>query len=170
MKGRLFLCSKQDFNSAIKFLSIIIFFFSCKNSTDNNVDNLNSLDWQINKIDSLQVLYYDDPNGDSLRYSRFYRFTSLSDSTAINQLIKNLQQPFETLPGKRDCRSDGKIYAYKKDEVVKTIYFNTTNSKCYYLYFIKDGAFIYFKLDDAFQVILTDLRKNAVAPKAITAD
>ena len=158
------------------FFALMIMGCQANNSNDQSASsksqtkNLSIATSILKDIDSLQILYYDDPNGDSLRYSRFYRFISLSDSITINQLQKNLSQPFETLPGKKDCRSDGKIYAYGQSEVVKTIYFNTTKSNCKYLYYIQNGSFIYFKLDEALKVILINYKKNAIAPQATSSD
>jgi hypothetical protein len=114
--------------------------------------------------DSLQVLYYNEPDGDSLRYTRFFRFTDVSDTATIRLLLQNVQQAKERREQVKPCRSEGKIYAYRNQEPVKTVYFSTRCDTCCYLYYIKDGAFYYHTLSSALRSTLTDLKKQSREP------
>ena len=118
----------------------------------------------IGKTDSLQLVYYDDPDGDSLRYSRFFTYVNTTDSVVINSLLHDLEQPFETVNEVKKCRSEGKIYLLGRQESLKTIYFSTRGDSCTYLYFIKDGAFFYFPLSENFKSILATHRDKALKP------
>jgi hypothetical protein len=102
----------------------------------------------LQQVDSLQILYYDNPDGDSLRYSRFYHYTITNDTSTINELLGNLTLPVEQLSEVKKCRSEGKIYAFRKqkEEPIKTIYFSTRCDTCCYLYYIKEGLFYYSPL------------------------
>lgn len=110
----------------------------------------------LQKTDSLQLLFYDNPDGDSLRYSRFYSYTISKDSALIKTLLNDLNQPFEQLGEVKDCRSEGKIYLFAEQEPAKTIYFSTRCDSCCYLYFIKDGAFLYFPLTKELNTLLNE--------------
>jgi hypothetical protein len=107
-----------------------------------------SIEPSLHQIDSLQILYYDNPDGDSLRYSRFYKYTITNDSATVNELLGNLALPVEQLSEVKKCRSEGKIYAFRKqkEEPLKTIYFSTRCDTCCYLYYIKEGTFYYSPL------------------------
>jgi hypothetical protein len=116
----------------------------------------------IARTDSLQILYYDNPDGDSLKYTRFYTHTNNRDSGTINLLLAELNNPFELRNELKKCRSEGKLYLYGEKESLKTIYFSTRCDSCCYLYFIKDGAFLYFPLSKNFNNIIN---KNKVEAK-----
>src|SRR5688500_72949 len=119
---------------------------------------------ELQKTDSLQLLYFNDPDGDSVRYTRFYSHTISKDSTTINTLLKGLNQPFEQLNEVKKCRSEGKIYLFAEQEPLKTIYFSTRCDSCCYLYFIKDGAFLYFQLSRDLSTILKNEKAKAQKP------
>jgi hypothetical protein len=121
---------------------------------------------KLRNIDSVQLLYFDDPNGDSLRYTRYYKYTNSSDSTVINPLKRGLHQSFTTEANTRECRSEGKIYAYGKGEVLKTLYFNTGEDSCGYIYLISNGAFMYMKMTPGVRSILRQQKAKAVVPTA----
>jgi hypothetical protein len=111
----------------------------------------------LTKTDSLQIIYYDDPDGDSLRYTRYFKYIDVKDTAVINTLLANLLFPFEKRDSIKDCRSEGKLYLYdKKQEAIKTVYFSTRCDTCCYLYFIKEGAFYYSKLSDPFKRTLQE--------------
>ncbi|RYD92790.1 MAG: hypothetical protein EOP50_12190, partial [Sphingobacteriales bacterium] len=97
----------------------------------------------------LQVLFYDDPDGDSLRYSRFFTYTETTDTAQVRSLLQELNQVYVQATGARPCRSEGKLYLLKGEDVVKTVYFSTRQDSCRYFYFIKDGTFIYLPLSPA---------------------
>ena len=103
---------------------------------------------KLRKADSLQILYYDDPDGDSLRYTRFFKYTITKDPTTINDLLGELSKPVEQRSEIKKCRSEGKIYVFGKqtEEPLKTIYFSTRCDTCCYLYYIKEGVFYYSPL------------------------
>jgi hypothetical protein len=116
------------------------------------------------KADSAQVLYYDDPDGDSLRYSRFFTFTEIGDSAKVDGLLHELDQSFTKHNSKRDCRSEGKLYLLNKEDVLKTIYFSTRGDSCSYMYFIKDGSFIYFSMSDRAKKFFVENKRLAKKP------
>jgi hypothetical protein len=107
-----------------------------------------SIEPSLQQIDSLQILYYDNPDGDSLRYTRFYQYTVTKDSSTVNALLGSFTVPVEQLNEIKKCRSEGKIYAFGKQtgEPLKTIYFSTRCDTCCYVYFIKEGVFYYSPL------------------------
>lgn len=116
----------------------------------------------ISKADSAQLLYYDEPDGDSLRYSRFFSFVNTADTAVLRVLKNSLNIPFEQLHTVKNCRSEGKIYLFNKQQPVKTIYFSAKGSSCSYLYFIKDGNFLYFPLSKSMQAVLSSYKTKAV--------
>lgn len=112
----------------------------------------------LQQADSLQILYYDNPDGDSIRYTRFYQYTATKDTSTINWLLDNLNLPVKQQSVVKNCRSEGKIYVFgKREEPIKTIYFSTRCDTCCYLYFIKEGAFYYSALSENFK---DKLKKN----------
>lgn len=123
--------------------------------TTVNTTELTALDVEpkLRKADSLQILYYDDPDGDSLRYTRFFRYTITKDPATLNDLIGSLSNPVEKYNENKKCRSEGKIYVFdkQKEEPLKTIYFSTRCDTCCYLYYIKEGVFYYSSLSINFK-------------------
>lgn len=114
--------------------------------------------------DSLQVLFYDDPDGDSLRYSRFFTYTETTDTAQVQSLLQELNGMYVQEPKARPCRSEGKLYLLKGDDVLKTVYFAARQDSCHYFYFIKDGAFIYLPLTDRGADWLQQNRQQARKP------
>lgn len=141
---------------------IFTLLFACNNIKDdtNTTDNapgpnesakqnkVIDIEPQLWKADKLQVIYYDDPDGDSLRYSRFYSFVEISDTNKVKVLLKEMDQTFVQQDKTMDCRSEGKVFLLNKDDVLKTVYFSTRGDSCSYMYFIKNGLFFYFKLSN----------------------
>ena len=119
---------------------------------------------ELADADSLQVVYYDDPDGDSLRYSRFYTYVETGDSTHVSTLLQAFDQEYVQEPSVRPCRSEGKLFLLRGEAILKTLYFSTRKDTCRYFYFIKDGAFLYFPLQDTAQTLLRDLKKKARKP------
>jgi hypothetical protein len=122
---------------------------------------------KFSKADSLQVLYFDEPYGDSLRYTRYFSYVSVDDSAVIKTIIKEFDTLYnQTNEVKKQCRSEGKIIVYAGPDPVKTLYFTTGNiDKCTpYIYFIKDGAFYYFGLSQQSVNILNELKKKSRKP------
>lgn len=145
-----------------------------RSSNDTNKDSLSShtdsmrtgtdVEPILKQADSLQILYYDDPDGDSLRYSRFFTYTPTRDSNTIRYLLLCLEQPFVKLNAVKDCRSEGKIYMFDREGPLKTIYFSTRCDSCCYLYFIKSGAFLYFPLSDNMKRSLKENKAKSQKP------
>lgn len=119
---------------------------------------------KLGQVDSVQILYYDKPDGDSLRYTRFFKYVNLTDSFFIESMKEELKQSFTGKNEMDKCRSEGKMYLYHQQEIIKTIYFSTRCDKCCHLYFIKNGSFIYFNISVPFAHALNTLRKKAVMP------
>ena len=116
--------------------------------------------------DSLQVLYYDNPDGDSLRYTRFFTYTETGDTAQVKALVQEMNGVYVQEPKGRRCRSEGKFYLLKGEDIVKTVYFSTRGDSCSYFYFIKDGTFIYFPLTERAATFLKENRQKAKKPKA----
>lgn len=116
------------------------------------------------RADSLQILYYNDPDGDSLRYSRFFRYTATRDTGIIGALVANFRQPVEQWNTVKDCRSEGKIYVLKGEEILKTVYFSTRCDTCCYVYYIKEGAFYYTPLSADLKQQLADNKQLSREP------
>lgn len=118
----------------------------------------------IETVDSLQVVYYDNPGGDALRYTRFFRFVNTTDPSFVSALKKDLKQPFNKKTYMINCRSEGKIYLYLGQAIIKTVFFSTRSKSCCHLFFISDGSFMYFDISGAFSERLKMLREKAVMP------
>ena len=118
----------------------------------------------LKNTDSLQILFYDNPDGDSLRYTRFYQYATSKDSILINAVLADLNQPFEQRSEVKKCRSEGKMYMYGGANPLKTIYFSTRCDSCCYFYFIKEGNFLYFPLSDKMSANLKEIKATAKKP------
>ena len=131
----------------ISFFSVLVFIFSCNTESPSGIE----------------ILYFKDPDGDSLRYTRYYTYLATADTGVVNKLSRNLEQPFEKLPAVKPCRSEGKIYIPQGGEAVKTIFFSTRCDSCCYIYQIKDGEFLYYK-------ILPGLRDDLIKSKPLAEE
>lgn len=115
--------------------------------------------------DSLQILYYDDPDGDSLRYTRYYSYTSTADTQVLNRLTADLHRPYYETVQRRPCRSEGKIYLFSAAEPSKTVYFSSRNaSGCRYLYVIHHGNFLYFDMSAEIAAMLEGNKQHSIRP------
>ena len=137
--------------------------------TDRGTDTLatkriRDLEPSLFAADSVQVLFYDDPDGDSLRYSRFFMHTEIADTAHIRSLLNELNQVYVQEPVARACRSEGKLYLLRGEDILKTVYFANRGDSCRYFYLIKDGAFFYFPQTDAAASWLSKQRKAAQKP------
>jgi hypothetical protein len=152
--------------------------FACNNTNDNvsasekeasanstsGPKKVRDVEPDLWKADSLQILYYDNPDGDSLRYTRFFTYTATNDSAKVNTLLKEVNQVFVQQNETRECRSEGKLFLINKEDVLKTIYFSTRGDSCSYMYFIKDGSFIYFSLSKKARMFLQENKLLARKP------
>jgi hypothetical protein len=116
------------------------------------------------QADSVQVLFYKDPFGtDSLRYYRFFTYLAVADTNVLATIKQALAAPITGMEQK-NCRSEGKIYLLRGDEIVKTVYFNLQPGNCNHLYFIKDGNFYYLPVSDTLTHMLRQLKLQAKEP------
>jgi hypothetical protein len=132
------------------------------------IKTVNDLEPALQKADSLQVIYYDNPDGDSLRYTRYFTYTETKDSTQVKRLVQQLNQVYVQEPKTRPCRSEGKLYLLRGEDILKTLYFSARGDSCRYFYFIRDGAFMYFPVTEDAQKFLQENRRMARKPKATT--
>lgn len=114
--------------------------------------------------DSVQVLFYKDPDGDPERYTRFYTHAEVKDSGFASTVLNALDQPFQEYSRVKECRSEGKMYLFQQgiDDPLQTIYFSTRCDSCCYVYYIKNGQFYYMNMTDDLSQQLKSLR-NKVA-------
>ena len=127
------------------------------NKTDTLVlQNGIDLQPQMKNTDSVQALFFKDPDGDPERYTRFYAHFSTTDSGFIKPLLRGLNQPFQEFEQTKYCRSEGKIYLFKKgtDDPLQTIYFSTRCDTCCYVYYIRNGRFYYMNMNDELSGLL----------------
>lgn len=120
----------------------------------------------LEKIDSMQVIYYDDPDGDSVRYTRYFTYATTTDTALFNNLANDIQQITDTLSTPRKCRSEGKMYVFagKSDGPAKTLFFSTRCDTCCYLYYIKDGMFYYAGISESSVQKIKQIKASAVQP------
>ena len=118
----------------------------------------------IRNMDSLQILFYDNPDSDSLRYDRYFTYVSLNDTSFINTLLENLAKPFQQYDAVKKCRSEGKMYIYSNGRPINTVYFSTRCDKCCYLYYIHHGRFYYIEITNEIIQELKRHRQNAKTP------
>lgn len=148
-------------------------FFSCQDAKETGKEKTDSsqsisliqtgkeIEPKLFAADSIQMFFYDDPDGDSLRYARFYTYHNTSDTTIIKTITKILSQPVFQFTEAKKCRSEGKIYMLNNGEPVKTVYFSTRSEDCSYLYFIKDGLFYYFSATENLEEQLSQYKNKA---------
>ena len=115
----------------------------------------------LQRADSLQVLFYDDPDADSLRYTRYFTWLGTSDAAQIKLFVNEINQVYVQEPNLRNCRSEGKLFLLDGETVLKTVYFSTRQDSCRYLYFIKDGTFVYLPLTETAEAWLKKRRGEA---------
>jgi hypothetical protein len=125
---------------------------------------VSDIEARLFKADSVQVIFYDNPDGDSLRYTRYFTYAETTDTAKINTLLQELNQVFVQQPTTRNCRSEGKIFLLNGEDILKTIYFSTRQDSCSYFYFIKDGNFIYLPITETAGQLVKDLKKSAKKP------
>ncbi len=125
------------------------------------------LDSRLVNADSLVFVFYDNPfTDDSLRYTRYYKLYSSTDSSGIKSFLSALALPFTKLEKVKPCRSEGKVWVFKKGRVFQTIYFAWSKNDCAFVYLIKDGFFYYMDIQQPF--INTLLKAKTLAKNALT--
>lgn len=117
----------------------------------------------VKQTDSVQILFYKDPDGDPKRYTRFFTHLSTTDSILTRTLLNSLDQSFQEYSQVKDCRSEGKMYLFKQgaEDPLQTIYFSTRCDSCCYVYYINNGLFYYMNMKDDLSQQLQILRTRA---------
>jgi hypothetical protein len=163
---------------AYNFFPLVLFllFFSCqpfeKRTTDANIafydsiKHLTGLEFQpvINEADSVQVWFYNNPDGDEKRYTRYYKWVVSGDQATVGIFKKSINKNFERLERKKDCRSEGKIFFYKNENPLQTVYFSNRGDSCNHFYFISDGWFYYMPMDSISANVLKEFKAAAIEP------
>lgn len=158
------------------FVAVVttIFLFAC--NTNNNpvvssaevadtvkLVSIADLDVRLAGADSLAILFYKDPHGtDSLRYTRYYTQYNSNDTSLVKDLQSNLMESTVKLEKIKNCRSEGKIWVFRKGQIFQTIFFSSKDAECSFLYIIKDGFFYYSAMPYGFAVQLKSLQKKAI--------
>ena len=123
------------------------------------------LDERLKSADSLVVVFYKDPYGeDSMRYTRYYTQVSITATSGIDQLKKQLSGEFKKQEKRINCRGEGKIWCFTNGKVFQTLYFSTRCEDCCYVYLIKDGNFYYTPISDSFTKWLETLKPLTTEP------
>ena len=123
------------------------------------------LDERLIEADSLVFVFYKDPQGkDSLRYTRFYKQYATVDSSLVNFVKSNLKEPTTRLERIKKCRSEGKIWCFRKGEIFQTVYFSSFSDECSFLYIIKNGQFYYAGISNEMSKKLKELQAKALEP------
>lgn len=164
----------------LKYLAVILILVllsSCGRSDKGNSETLpaDSIPVQTEEkpdaaiippgVDSFEIIYYKKPFEDSTRYSRFFKVLNTNDSTVIREIRQGLAGSFEKLPEVKKCLSEGKLIIPLGGDAYRTLFFSRLETDCPYLYYIKDGAFFYFKITPVMNERLNVLEKLAVEPK-----
>jgi hypothetical protein len=150
--------SFQSFSRVFAAIAIVLLLENCNPAAEPKQPSLEAtadtitlittgttLEPRFLEMDSVAVLFYNDPFGeDAERYTRYYKtFTSNNDSI-IDLLKANMAETF-TEDSLRNCRSEGKMYCFSKGKVIQTVYFNTRQNGCLQLYFINTARYYYFR-------------------------
>ncbi len=114
--------------------------------------------------DSVQIIYYNYPDGDSLRYTRFFKYTNATDTGFLSLIKQSLLQTISLKNEVKDCRSIGKMYLFSHNDPVKTLYFSNRQDSCRYLYFIQDGNFVYLDLPENLEKSLIEKKRESKSP------
>lgn len=143
-----------------------------KDKVESVTDTSLDLDERLKTADSLVIVFYKDPYGeDSLRYTRYYTQISITDTSGIGILQKQLAQQYTREENRRRCRGDGKVWCFTKGKIFQTLYFSTPcDNKCCYVYLIKDGFFYYTPISQAMLTWLKSLKPLTIELQNEAAD
>lgn len=126
------------------------------------------VDSLLPRVDSLVLVYFDDPFGmDSLRYTRYYRQFSVVGQDTVQAFIQPMNESVKAVEAKRSCRIEGKLWCYAGGKMIQTIYWSSRPSNCRFQYLIRDGLFYYFSLTDQQVLALENWRKRASKPASV---
>ncbi|MCU0374122.1 MAG: hypothetical protein MUF24_02340 [Chitinophagaceae bacterium] len=132
----------------------------------NSIRHLTGLQFQprVQKGDSIQLVYYKNPDGEAKRYSRFYTEYNSTDTVLVNALRKSIDKHFVRIEKVKDCRNEGKFHFFSGGNPMQTVYFANRGDSCNHLYFIQDGWFFYMDMDSSTAQLLKAYRSRAVSP------
>jgi hypothetical protein len=119
---------------------------------------------RIQKADSVEIMFYDNPDGDPKRYTRYYKWFPSSDSNIVNDMKQSVDKHFERIERVKDCRSEGKMYFFAEGNPMQTVYFSNRGDSCNHLYFIADGWFFYMPMDSSTAGKLKELKARSLIP------
>ncbi len=128
----------------------ILFLFSCKNDSKNNLIP------EIKASDSATVMFYITPGN-----PRFFVMAKIKDMDSLADIIEDAND--KPITGKDSCTSTGKIYFYGKGEAVYPVYFST-DAECMTLSFIKTGEKYFTKMSNDTKKALDLYRLTAKEP------
>ena len=131
-----------------------------------SIRHLTGLEFQprIQKGDSVEVIFYTDPDGDPKRYTRFYTLFTSTDTAVVAAMKQSVDKHFERIERVKDCRSEGKMHFFADGNPMQTVYFSNRGDTCNHLYFIADGWFFYMPMDSSTAGRLTELKTRSIAP------
>lgn len=121
-------------------------------------------DERLRDPDSLLFYFYDNPDGDANRYTRYYTEFATTDSISIRVVRQAAEKKFSRLETIKDCRSQGKVFLFADGKPRQTLYFSNRGDSCSHIYFIKDGWFYYMPMDSATGKLLSSLKTKAQKP------
>lgn len=177
-KRSLFYCSTMLMRKLSGLLVIGLFVSSCENNIKQNapvdanqayyesIKHLTGLAFQprIQKADSVEIMFYDNPDGDPKRYTRFYKWFPTSDSDIVKVMKHSVDKHFTRIEKVKDCRSEGKMHFFAAGNPMQTVYFSNRGDSCNHLYFIADGWFFYMPMDSMTITKLKELKAQSVQP------
>lgn len=131
-----------------------------------SIRHMTGLEFQprIQKADSVEVIFYTDPDGDPKRYTRFYTLFPSTDTAIVNAMKQSVDKHFERIEKVKDCRSEGKIHFFAAGNPQQTVYFSNRGDSCNHLYFIADGWFFYMPMDSATSDRIRELKLKSFTP------
>lgn len=119
---------------------------------------------RIQKADSVEIMFYDNPDGDAKKYTRFYKWFPSSDSSIVKEMKQSVDKHFERIEKVKDCRSEGKMHFFAEGNPMQTVYFSNRGDSCNHLYFIADGWFFYMPMDSSTALKLKELKALSLVP------
>ena len=123
------------------------------------------LDARLQKVDSMVLVFYTNPLGtDSLRYTRYYKQYSTTDTATIAFVKTQLNDTATKIEKVKPCRSEGKIWCFANGNIVQTLYFSSYSDACSHLYIIYNGFFYYAGINPSFIDLLKTIKSKAVTP------
>lgn len=134
------------------FLFSALFLGSCGEEVSRGTDILPGLAL----IDSVDILFFREPEN-----QRFYTYVSTSDPALIRPLQVNCGT---AIIDNDNCKKEGKIYCYRRGNIITTLYYGYKDDSCSFLRFIKNGELYSMRLEEGFIRQLDGLKETAVEP------